>query len=159
MASDKLGPTDANGTATNGNGKNLINDDKLNTKLEKTLADKKGQSDTNEEFVKQTTGIMDIPGDTIEAFGGDELRARVFFEKYALRDKTGRIVEHKPSDMWQRVAREMATPEKTKELKKEWEENFFWLLSDFKFIPGGRIMFGAGQNRRATPVIPREIAG
>ncbi len=147
MASDKLGPTETNG---NGNGKGLIEKNELNTELEQTL--NQSESDTEEvvEVVKQTEGLMDIPEKTIDAFGGDELRARVFYEKYALRDKSGRIVEHKPEDMWHRVAREMASPEKNKELKAQWEDNFYWLLSNFKFIPGGRILFGAGQQRRAT---------
>lgn len=146
MASDKLGPTE-----TNGNGKGSIEKNELNTELGQTL--NLSESDTEEEVVevvKQTEGLMDIPEKTIDAFGGDELRARVFYEKYALRDKSGRIVEHKPEDMWHRVAREMASPEKNKELKAQWEDNFYWLLSNFKFIPGGRILFGAGQQRRAT---------
>jgi ribonucleoside-diphosphate reductase alpha chain len=94
--------------------------------------------------------VMDIPEETINAFGGDELRARVFYEKYALRDETGKIVEVTPEEMWRRVAREIASSEKSQKLKKEWEDNFYWLLSDFRFIPGGRILFGAGQKRRAT---------
>jgi ribonucleoside-diphosphate reductase alpha chain len=94
--------------------------------------------------------VMEIPEETVNAFGGDDLRARVFYEKYALRDETGKIVEKTPEEMWLRVAREIASPEKTQKLKKEWEENFYWLLSDFRFIPGGRILFGAGQKRRAT---------
>ena len=147
MASDKLGPTETNG---NGNGKSLIEEDKLKAELEQTLTQTDSNTEESEEFVKQVEGVMDLPQKTIDAFGGDELRARVFFEKYALRDKNGKIVEHTPEDMWHRVAKEMASPEKSKELKAEWEENFFWLLSNFKFIPGGRIMFGAGQNRRAT---------
>ena len=95
-------------------------------------------------------GLIDLPEETLEAFGGDELRARVFFEKYALRGKSGKMVETIPEQMWQRVAKEISSPEKTTDLKKEWEEKFFWLLKDFRFIPGGRILFGAGQKRRAT---------
>jgi len=144
MASDKLGPTE-----TNGNGKGLEGNN-LQAELEQTLKQVENTSEESEEFVKQVEGVMDLPQKTIDAFGGDELRARVFFEKYALRDKNGKIVEQKPEDMWHRVAREMASPEKSKELKAEWEDNFYWLLSNLKFIPGGRIMFGAGQNRRAT---------
>ncbi len=147
MASDKLGPTETNG---NGNGKGLIEKNELNTELEQTLNQSKSDTEEVVEVVKQTEGLMDIPEKTIDAFGGDELRARVFYEKYALRDKSGRIVEQKPEDMWHRVAREMASPEKNKELKAQWEDNFYWLLSNFKFIPGGRILFGAGQQRRAT---------
>ena len=73
-----------------------------------------------------------------------------FYEKYALRDMKGEIIEKTPEHMWRRVAKEIASPEEKKELRKQWEENFYWLLSDFRLIPGGRILFGAGQKRRAT---------
>ena len=140
MASEKLNPAQ-----TNGHGKNLTENEPLRPEIEETPAD---NAEEQEEVVAQTEGIMDLPDKTVDAFGGDELRARVFYEKYALRDKSGKIVELTPDDMWHRVAREIASPEKSKELKKEWEDNFYWLLSNFKFIPGGRILFGAGQNRR-----------
>ncbi len=102
------------------------------------------------EHVKPPSDTVEIPTVTVDAFGGDKLRARVFYEKYALRDESGEITEKTPEQMWRRVAKEVASPEEKKELKKQWEENFYWLLSDFKFIPGGRILFGAGQKRRAT---------
>ncbi len=147
MASDKLGPTETNG---NGNGKSQLEENNLTAELEQELSQSESTPEESEELVKQVEGVMDIPQETIDAFDGDDLRARVFFEKYALRDMSGKIVELKPEDMWHRVAREMASAEKTKELKAEWEDNFYWLLSNFKFIPGGRILFGAGQQRRAT---------
>ena len=87
-----------------------------------------------------------IPAETTEFFNGDELRIRVFLDKYALRDERGKVLERTPPEMWRRIAREIATVE----LSKEWEERFYWLLEDFRFIPGGRIMFGTGQPRRAT---------
>ena len=102
------------------------------------------------EHVKASSDTIDIPAETVDAFGGDNLRARVFYEKYALRNAKGEITEKTPEQMWRRVAKEIASPEEKKELRKQWEENFYWLLSDFKFIPGGRILFGAGQKRRAT---------
>ncbi len=92
----------------------------------------------------------ELPKETVEAFGGDELRARVFYEKYALKDEDGDVVETLPEQMWERVAREMASPEKTQELRDEWTEKFYWLLSNFRFVPGGRVLFGAGQTRRST---------
>lgn len=91
-----------------------------------------------------------LPKETLEAFGGDELRARVFYEKYALRDESGKQVETVPKQLWQRVARELASVEVNDEKRAEWTEKFYWLLDDFKFVPGGRIMFGAGQPRRST---------
>jgi ribonucleoside-diphosphate reductase alpha chain len=93
---------------------------------------------------------LEIPRETLEFFKGDELRARVFLEKYALRDADGRISESTPLQMWRRVAHEMACVEDTQEKKIEWEEKFYWLLEDFRFVPGGRILFGAGQSRKST---------
>ena len=90
-----------------------------------------------------------LPQETLEVFGGDELRSRVFYEKYALRDASGMQVEKTPDQLWLRVARELASVEDA-EKKKEWTDKFYWLLEDFKFVPGGRILFGAGQPRRAT---------
>ena len=55
-----------------------------------------------------TRGEVRIPAETLAAFGGDELRARVFYEKYALRDATGQQMENIPADMWRRVAKELA---------------------------------------------------
>ena len=91
-----------------------------------------------------------LPEETLAAFGGDELRARVFYEKYALRDAQGKQVEKVPSDLWRRVARELAAPERDEEKKKEWASKFYWLLEDYRLVPGGRILFGAGQPRKST---------
>lgn len=91
----------------------------------------------------------DTPAETVEFFNGDDMRVRCFLDKYALRDEEGYVVEFTPVQMWRRLARELALPEKPA-LRKEWEQNFYWLLDNFRFVPGGRIMFGAGQPRRAT---------
>ena len=91
-----------------------------------------------------------LPRETLDAFEGDELRARVFYEKYALRDESGKQVETLPKQMWLRVAREIASAEESEVTKREWTDKFYWLLEDFKFVPGGRILFGAGQPRRST---------
>lgn len=100
--------------------------------------------------MRTTKDAPDLFQQTLRYFGGDELRARVFFDKYALRDASGRVVEATPDQMWARVAREIASVEATEAKRREWEEKFYWLLEDFRFIPGGRIMFGAGNPRRAT---------
>jgi ribonucleoside-diphosphate reductase alpha chain len=100
--------------------------------------------------MRTTQDATDLFEQTLRYFGGDELRARVFFDKYALRDAEGRVVEATPPEMWARVAREIASVEATEAKRREWEEKFYWLLEDFRFVPGGRIMFGAGNPRRAT---------
>lgn len=93
---------------------------------------------------------IELPSETLNFFGGDELRARVFYEKYALKDIEGVVVEKSPVQMWARVARELASVEATEEKREEWNKKFYWLLENFRFVPGGRIMFGAGQPRRST---------
>jgi ribonucleoside-diphosphate reductase alpha chain len=108
------------------------------TAIEKPEDSEKGQKEE-----------ITLPQETLEVFGGDELRSRVFYEKYALRDASGMQVEKTPDQLWLRVARELASVEDA-EKKKEWTDKFYWLLEDFKFVPGGRILFGAGQPRRAT---------
>lgn len=56
-------------------------------------------------------------------------------------------------DTLRRVARAVAAAETTEEKKKEWEEKFFDALSDFKVIPGGRIMANAGAGWDGTTMI------
>ncbi len=90
----------------------------------------------------------ELPKETLEFFKNDELRARVFYEKYALRDRNGVFLEKTPPEMWKRVSRELASVEK--DGASDWEKKFYWLLEDFKFVPGGRILFGAGGSRHAT---------
>jgi len=83
----------------------------------------------------------------LDFFAGDELRADIFVNRYALRDLEGQWLEATPEMMWRRLARHMARPEKD---RHDWEKRFFHLLENFKFVPGGRILFGAGNPRRAT---------
>ncbi len=113
------------------------------------------ETEKKTEILEQTKnlneeGAVILPKETLDYFGGDEIRARVFYEKYALKDENGKIVEKLPQQMWERVAREIASVETTPEKRQEWLEKFKWLLGDFKFLPGGRIMFGAGQARKST---------
>ena len=100
--------------------------------------------------VTPTTKEVKLPPETLVAFGGDELRARVFYEKYALRDAEGGQIEKTPDEMWRRVATELSTPETSDEKRREWANKFYWLLQDWRFVPGGRILFGAGQPRKST---------
>ncbi len=96
--------------------------------------------------------VSKIPEETLAWFDGDELRARIFLDKYAMKDKEGKLVEKLPNEMWERVAAEISSVE-PENIRGVWRQNFYWLLEDFKMVPGGRILFGAGQEkygRRAT---------
>jgi ribonucleoside-diphosphate reductase alpha chain len=91
-----------------------------------------------------------LPSETLEFFKGDELRARVFYDKYALRDPEGRVLEPTPVQMWERIARGLAAVEPTPEAREKYAREFYWLMEDFRFIPGGRIMHAIGNNKRVT---------
>ena len=79
-------------------------------------------------------------------FKGDELAARVWVNKYALKDSFGNIYEKTPDDMHRRLAREMARIEK-KYANPMSEDQIFNLLKDFRYIvPQGSPMAGIGNN-------------
>ncbi|OGK37679.1 ribonucleoside-diphosphate reductase, adenosylcobalamin-dependent [Candidatus Roizmanbacteria bacterium RIFCSPHIGHO2_12_FULL_42_10] len=75
---------------------------------------------------------------------------KVFMDRYALKNVAGDPVEKAPEEMWQRVARGIAQQEKTSSEKKLWEKKFYDVLKDFKFVPGGRILSGAGTDFNVT---------
>jgi ribonucleoside-diphosphate reductase alpha chain len=90
-----------------------------------------------------------LPEETLAVFQNDGLRARIFYEKYALRSEENKILEKTPEEMWKRVARGLASVE-MEEKRKEWERNFLWLLSEFRFVPGGRILHAIGNPNKVT---------
>jgi len=73
----------------------------------------------------------------------NDLSTKVFNDRYALRDENGNQVETTPEEMYQRVSRGAVAVEKP-ESRNLWQERFYNLLSDFKFVPGGRILSGVG---------------
>ena len=58
--------------------------------------------------------------------------------------------EKHPYQMWERQAKALAGVEKTNPDKEKWEEKFYSILEDFRFVPGGRIMHGAGREDITT---------
>ncbi|MFN3285726.1 MAG: adenosylcobalamin-dependent ribonucleoside-diphosphate reductase [bacterium] len=71
----------------------------------------------------------------------------MFLRRYALRDLQGRLREFTPEQMWDRVAGFVARAEGD---RPTWRACFRELLAGFRFVPGGRILFGAGNPRRVT---------
>jgi ribonucleoside-diphosphate reductase alpha chain len=79
-------------------------------------------------------------------FKGDDLAARVWVNKYALKDSFGNLYELTPDDMHRRLASEIARIEKKYENPMT-EEQIFALLKDFKYIvPQGGPMTGIGND-------------
>ena len=79
----------------------------------------------------------------------DGIRQKVFAYRYSYKDETGGALEHYPEQMWQRVARGIAAVEEERN-RAAWEEKFYRALQDFKFVPGGRILAGAGTGHEVT---------
>ena len=83
---------------------------------------------------------------SLEYFKGDELAARVWVNKYALKDSFGNIYELTPDDMHQRLAREIARVEKQYSNPLS-VDDLYELIKDFKYIvPQGSPMTGIGNN-------------
>ncbi len=69
--------------------------------------------------------------------------------KYQFKADNGLPIDKTPADTWHRVAQTISQVEK-KSLRKTWENHFYQAMQDFKFIPAGRILAGAGTNRKVT---------
>ncbi|WP_207099551.1 adenosylcobalamin-dependent ribonucleoside-diphosphate reductase [Paracoccus shandongensis] len=67
--------------------------------------------------------------------------------KYRLKDAEGRPLDTTVEDSWRRVARDLARVEAD---PAAWEDRFFAALQDFRFLPAGRILAGAGTGRSVT---------
>lgn len=85
---------------------------------------------------------------SLEYFGGDELAARVWVNKYAMKDSFGHIFERSPRDMHHRIAAEIARIEK-KYNNPVSEEDVFALLDHFRYlVPAGSPMTGIGNHHQ-----------
>ena len=83
---------------------------------------------------------------SLKYFNGDELAARVWVNKYALKDSYGNIYEKSPEDMHWRLANEVARIEKKYPNPLSAEE-VFELFDHFRYIvPAGSPMTGIGNN-------------
>ncbi|MHA1536152.1 MAG: adenosylcobalamin-dependent ribonucleoside-diphosphate reductase [Alphaproteobacteria bacterium] len=75
------------------------------------------------------------------------LSQQIWDMKYRLKGPDGAPVDKVLADSWSRVARALAAPEKDRGL---WEERFYGAMADFRFLPAGRILAGAGTGRSVT---------
>lgn len=84
--------------------------------------------------------------EALKYFAGDELAARVWVNKYSMKDSFGNIYEKSPKDMHWRIANEIARIEK-KYKNPMSAQDIFDLLDHFKYIiPAGSPMTGIGNN-------------
>ena len=87
---------------------------------------------------------------SLNYFDGDELAARVWVNKYAMKDSFGVIYERTPVDMHWRIAREIARIEKKYDNPLS-ADDVFQLLDHFRYIvPAGSPMTGIGNNHQVA---------
>ena len=83
---------------------------------------------------------------TLDYFGGDELAAKVWVNKYAMKDSFGNIYEKTPTDMHWRIANEIARIE-NRYANPMTAEEVFGLLDHFRYlVPQGSPMTGIGND-------------
>lgn len=88
--------------------------------------------------------------EALKYFAGDELAARVWVNKYSMKDSFGNIYEKSPEDMHWRIANEIARIEKKYKNPMSAQE-VFDLLDHFKYvIPAGSPMTGIGNNHQVA---------
>lgn len=97
-------------------------------------------------YDKQTYTFDEAFNASVDYFGGDELAAKVWVNKYAVKDSFGNIFEKTPDDMHWRIANEVARVEK-KYANPMTAKELFELLKGFKYIvPQGSPMTGIGND-------------
>ena len=94
----------------------------------------------NEKHKPDNTNLYDIEN----YYQDDTLGSDVLKQKYLAPN------EKHPYEMWKRQAKALASVEKNKSNRNLWEEKFYSILKNFKFVPGGRIMHGAGREDITT---------
>lgn len=92
---------------------------------------------------REIGNIVSISGDEVTVLLEDGV------EVNTSRENVDKPIEIDPSEMLARVAKGIAGPEKP-EKQAQWEKEFRWLLQDWKFVPGGRILTGAGTDQNLT---------
>jgi len=105
---------------------------------------KEGNKQVEKKTEKNTYSHEEAVEASIQYFNGDELAARVWANKYALKDSFGNLYEKTPDDMHRRLAREIRRIE-MKYKNPLPEELIYGVLKDFRYIvPQGGPMTGIG---------------
>ncbi len=87
---------------------------------------------------------------SVAYFGGDDLAAKVWVNKYAMKDSDGRLWERTPDDMHRRIAREIARIESAYPNPMS-EDEVFELLRGFRYVvPQGSPMAGIGNQHQVV---------
>ena len=76
--------------------------------------------------------------------GDNVLAQNLYKKKYFIKDLNSDLIESTPEDVFKRLGSFLATVEGTKAKQKKWATKFYEELFEGRFIPGGRVLAGAG---------------
>src|SRR5690606_28569604 len=97
-----------------------------------------------ETVIRKILSNEEVFEESLKYFKGDDVAARVWLNKYAIKDSVGNINEKSPDDMPHRIASEIARIESRYKNPMS-EEQIYDLIKDFKYIiPQGSPMTGIG---------------
>ncbi len=118
----------------------------LNLSIEKTKKNKLKNPVVPPPHITNQEENTDLPNRYLinQYYKNDTLGSDVLKQKYLA------PWEKHPFELWNRQAEALSSVEKTKSLQKKWKNKFLSILEDFKFVPGGRIMHGAGREDITT---------
>lgn len=98
----------------------------------------------------KTYSFEEVYEESLKYFGGDQLAAKVWVNKYAMKDSFGHIFEKSPVDMHWRIANEIARIEQ-KYPNPMSAQQVFDLLDHFRYlVPGGSPMAGIGNKHQVS---------
>ncbi|MBI3034578.1 hypothetical protein HYY72_05455 [Candidatus Woesearchaeota archaeon] len=95
-------------------------------------------------YLKEQQMEGKLPVHTGDYLEGNELATNIYQKKYYLKDLSNKLIEKRPEDVFSRMAAFMAAVEPTEEKQREWASRFYSSLYEGHFLPGGRVIAGAG---------------
>jgi ribonucleoside-diphosphate reductase alpha chain len=92
---------------------------------------------------KQNSGELSVHVEN-KYLGGNDLAENIYEKKYYVKDLENRLLEKNPEDVFTRVASFIASVEENEKKAAEWADKFYKSLYAGYFVPGGRVLAGAG---------------
>ncbi len=89
-----------------------------------------------------TVTALDLPRATVKLLEGETVERDL--------EHVDKPIETQPEQMMDRVAQGVSQVEASSAKQAEWSRKFRWLLDDWKFVPGGRILTAAGTDQDLT---------
>jgi ribonucleoside-diphosphate reductase alpha chain len=92
---------------------------------------------------KQNSGELPVHAEG-KYLGDNDLAENIYEKKYYVKDLENRLLEKNPEDVFTRVASFIASVEEDEKKAVEWADKFYKNLYEGYFVPGGRVLAGAG---------------